>query len=100
MEQYTITLNNGTEIKDLIKNGDNFVSKVKLDESIFKNNLTRMTISNGEEVEVLENMEFIQQMKIGKEYYICFRQLTEREIKDIEIDSKIEYLAMMSDIEL
>lgn len=45
--QYTITLADGRKLTGLDKNGDNFVSKTKVDEKIFKDNLSTMKVSDG-----------------------------------------------------
>lgn len=46
--QYTITLADGRKLTGLSKNGDNFVSSEKVDETIFKDNLSTMKVSDGE----------------------------------------------------
>ena len=50
--QYTITLADGRELTGLLKNGDNFVSSEKVDENIFKDNLSVMAVSDGETEEI------------------------------------------------
>lgn len=122
---YKLILYDGTEIDNLRMSGNNLVSSSEFNLDLFKNNLKTVTITgkddtpiskkvvddegniswteveNEEEVTiVLHNAELIQQMVIDGEYYICFRELTERELKDIEVDSKIEYIAMMTDIDM
>lgn len=85
---YTITLADGQKIENLDKNGDNFVSKTKVDESIFENNLTKVTVSDGETTETYRNVEFIQQMPWSDgTYYLAFRVVdgTEKSITDIEM---------------
>lgn len=78
---YTITLADGRKLTDLSKNGDNFVSKEKVDESLFKDNLATMTVSDGETEEVFKNMVFVQQMKWADgTYYLAFRKRTQTEI--------------------
>ena len=97
---YKITLNDGTVIDNLTVNGTNFVSKDKVDESIFtKDNLKKVTINDT----VYENLVFIQQMKLADGYYIAFRQKTAEENQKYLIDKQradIDYIALMSDIDL
>ena len=70
---YKITLNDGTVIDNLTVNGTNFVSKDKVDESIFtKDNLKKVTINDTD----YENLVFIQQMMLSDGYCIAFRQKT------------------------
>lgn len=78
--QYTIKLANGKELTGLTKNGDNYVSKKKVDESIFTDNLTTMTVSDGETETTYHNVELIQQMEFPDGWYLCFRELTEAEL--------------------
>lgn len=89
--QYTITLADGRQITELTKNGDNYVSYSRIDESIFKNNLSEMTISDGETTETFKDMVFIQQMEWpdGK-FYLAFREKSENEkiIERISTDAE------------
>lgn len=78
--QYTITLADGRKLTGLSKNGDNFVSTEKVDETIFEDNLSTMTVSDGETEETFENMVFIQQMEWADgTFYLAFREQTQTE---------------------
>lgn len=100
-KNYTLTLADGTEIADLGLNGNNFVSDKKIDESLFDGNLDTLTISqDGEVIQVMNNAELIQQVKYDDGFYLCFRELSAQELNEIKINSKIEYIAMMTDVEL
>ena len=104
---YKLILEDGTTIENLTMNGSNYVSETEIDESIFEDNLSTMTVVDedaGTE-ETLENVEFIQQVHYenfhgNTGYYFCFRQLSERELKDLEVQAQIDYIAMMADIDL
>lgn len=78
---YTITLADGTKLTDLDINGNNYVSKKKIDESIFTTDaLAKVTISDGETEDAYENLIFIQQMEWADgTFYICFREQTAEE---------------------
>ena len=85
---YTITLADGKKLENLDKNGDNYVSKIKVDESIFKNNLSKVTVSDGETETTYENVEFVQQMQWSDgTWYLVFRVVTgaEKSITDIQM---------------
>lgn len=104
---YNLILADGTTLENLTKNGDCFVSKTEVDESIFENNLSTLTIQNTEEdtEEVMTNAEFVQQLHYenfhgNTGYYLAFRELTEAEVKEATLTGLIEYVAMMADIEL
>lgn len=77
---YTITLADGRQLTGLGKNGDNFVSLSRIDETIFSYNLSTMTISDGQQTEILEDMVFIQQQEWADgSFYLAFRPKTELE---------------------
>lgn len=97
---YTIVLSDGRKITNLGKNGDNFVSKKHIDERIFNGNLSNMTVYDDETYTVYNNVEFIQQVQYGNEWYLAFREYTDEELRSIEINSKIEYIAMMANIDM
>ncbi len=78
--QYTITLADGRKLTGLSKNGDNFVSKEKVDETMFKDNLSTMTVSDGENTESFKDMVFIQQMEWADgTFYLAFCEQTPQE---------------------
>ena len=86
--QYTITLADGRKLTGLSKNGDNFVSTEKVDEKIFKNNLSTMTVSDGKTETVLHDVELIQQMEWADgTWYLAFREITgqEKSLTDLQL---------------
>ena len=98
---FKLILADGTEIKNLTRNGDNFISDTKVDESLFAGNLTSLTITDGEDVTIeMNNAELIQQIEYQGKYWLCFRQLSESAIKDMALESQIQYLAMMTDVDI
>lgn len=70
---YKIKLHDGREIIDLKKNGTNFVSKTRIDENLFVNNLKAMTVidEEGKETEY-QNVELIQQVQYADGWYLAF----------------------------
>lgn len=97
---YKITLADGTVIDNLKLNGNNFVSLVEIDETIFNGNCLKVTISDGEKEDTHTNMELVQITKMGEEYWFVLRDIPENELAFIKLQSDIEYIAMMSEIEL
>lgn len=98
--QYTITLADGRKLTDLRKNGDNFVSETKVDETMFDGNLSIITVSNGEYEITNRNVELIQQVHYPDGWYLAFRELSDIEIKEMELNAKIEYIAMMAGVDM
>ena len=83
---YTITLSDGRKLENLTVNGTNFVSKTKVDEKIFRNNLAAVKISDGKTERAYKNLAFIQQMEWADgTYYLAFREKTKMELLTEEI---------------
>lgn len=97
---YKITLSDGTVLDNLRMNGNNFISETEITKSVFEGNCGEVTINNGETDDVHANMELVQIQKMGAEYWFVLRDITETELAFIKMQSDIEYLAMMSEIEL
>lgn len=97
---YKITLADGTEISDLKLNGDNFISSVEITDDIFSDNCTPVIISDGKNEMLHPNMELVQITIMGNEYWIVLKDITLEELEKIKMQSDIEYIAMMSGIEL
>ena len=61
-------------------NGTNYVSKEKVDETIFEDNLSTMKVSDGETETSYTDMVFIQQMEWADgTFYLAFREKTKEE---------------------
>lgn len=96
----TIKLADGTLLNNIELNGNNYISKVPVDESLLTNlNLRRVEII-GETTEVLENATLCNFWEQADGTHMIFRLLSEPELKQEELNARIEYLAMMTDIEL
>ena len=106
---YTITLSDGRKLENLTVNGTNFVSKTKVDEGIFRNNLASVVISDGKTERAYENLVFVQQMEWADgTYYLAFREKTRMELLAEEItensigmadvqDALVELAGMIAD---
>lgn len=46
---YKITLDDGTELNDLVLNGNNFIAQTAVSDAVFKNNMATVTITNLED---------------------------------------------------
>lgn len=97
MENITIALSNGTELKGLELNGNNYISPEKLTEDTFADGLSPVVI-NGEEHEQMALVQCIQHAD-GRTWFIL-RDVTAEEIASAKLRSDIEYLAMMTNVEL
>lgn len=97
---WKMILADGTELTGFTKNGDNYVSKTKVDESVFDGNLSTLTLTDGETEVTMHNAVLIQQVKYADGWYLCFRELSQQEIQYAALSGKIDYLAMMADIDM
>ena len=101
---YKIILSDGTQLNNLKLNGNNFVSEMEVTEDTFKGKLSKVTIEttkDGQEItKEYEHMELVQVVHYEDGYYFVLRELSATELKEIKMQSDIEYLAMMADIDL
>jgi len=99
-KKLTMTLSDGTKLKNLTLNGTNYVSQTKLTEADFAGKLRTVTVSDGETEETLEHFELVQITKMGKEYWFVIRELSPSEVAMKQVRADIEYVAAMADIVL
>ena len=97
---YKIILTDGQTIDGLRLNGNNFVSSSPIAESIFDDNLSPVTIYENGVPSVHENMELVQVTRMGGEYWFILRDITQKELDEIRLRADVDFIAMMSDIEL
>ena len=98
---YKITLGDGTEISNLKLNGNNFISTEKIEESVFADNCSQVTISDGTTETAHPNMELVQIVEqVPGEYWFVLRDISEEEFARTKMQSDIAYIAMMSNVEL
>ena len=95
-----LILADGTELKGFKQNGNNYVSKTEVDVSVFEDNLSTLTIVDGDTQMVMHNAELIQQVQYADGWYLCFREKTEQEMRYAELMGKFEYLAMMTGVDM
>lgn len=104
---YTLAIegqNSTYTINNLTMNGTNYVSETEVDTSswstVFK--LTA-TDTDGNVTEAIEHAKLIQQETYpwdkGK-YYLAFAAVSQQEIANAQLQSQIEYIAMMADVDL
>ena len=96
----TVTLADGTKLQNLGINGDNFTSSTPITEDIFEYNTSPVIINIDGNIEAHDYMELVQVMQFGNEWWFILRDLTDAELKQMDIDAKIDYIAMMADIDL
>ena len=96
----TMTLADGTKLKNLKVNSSNYISSTKLTEADFAGKLRTVTIDDGENQEVLEHCELVQITKVDKEYWFVLRQLASFEVALRQLNADVEYVAAMADVDM
>lgn len=92
------------ELTNLAMNGTNYVSEEQVDTSAWPPTF-RLTATDedGNITETIEHAKLIQQETYswdpGK-FYLAFTAVSAQEIANAQLQSEIEYLAMMADIDL
>lgn len=99
-KKYSVTLADGTVFQNLVLNGNNFISTAPVSAESFVNNCSPVNIFDGETEEVHENMELIQVRELDNHWWFVLRDITEEELKQISLRADIEYIAMMTGVEL
>jgi hypothetical protein len=78
-------------------NGNNIIPAVEVDDDeLQKGNLVEVYIDDVK----YENMVCCNNFKVDGKQHLIIRSLTERELKERDFEAKLEYLAMMGDVEL
>ena len=95
-----LILADGTELKGFKQSGNNYVSQTEVDVSVFEDNLSTLTIVDGDTQMVMHNAELIQQVQYADGWYLCFREKTEQEMRYAELTGKLEYMAMMTGVDM
>lgn len=101
-KSFKITLADGTQLKNLKLNGNNYISKTEITEDDFKGKLSKITIENETDKtsEKLEHVELVQIVHYEDGYYFVLRQLSQDEIDKQKMQGDIEYLAMMTNTDM
>lgn len=99
-KMYTITLSDGTMIENLKLNGNNFISKSEVVPEIFDGTLDIVQISDGEIIEEHRNMSLVQITKMGEEWWFILRDVPAQEIENAKLRADVDFLAMMTDVEI
>lgn len=91
---YSVELADGTEIKNLELNGNNFIPDTIIDETVFENNLDKVTIiDKGGNVKELSNAKVVFAKVLGKQSFI----LVEKTKEEIEKETLYQLLADLTE---
>lgn len=101
-KSWKITLSDGTEFENLGLSGNYYISQKEITEKDFLGKLSNVVIENTENNTSQEygQMELIKILKYEDGYYFALRELTQQELDNIKLQSNIDYIAIMSNIDL
>ena len=104
-KSWKITLSDGTTIENLGLSGNNFISDTEITEDMFTGKLSSVTIEGTDDEgnavsEEHGRMELVQIKQYDDKYYFILRDLSQDEIDKEQMQADIEYIAMMSDVDL
>ena len=106
---YKIKFSDGTELVNLKVNGDFFITEQAITEDFFKGKLSSIEISGSPDSEnedrapiygVRKNLILSGVYKIENGSEFAFRERTKTEMEFEKQQAQIDYLSMMSDIEM
>ncbi len=101
---FKITLSDGTKFENLKLSGNYYITEKEITEKDFKGKLSKVIIEEIEDKKIIKNeyshMELIQILHYEDGYYFALRELSQDEIDKITMQSNIEYLAMMTGVDL
>ncbi len=103
-KSWKITLADGTKLENLSLNGNNFVSETEVTEDTFKGKLSKVlfegTVDGEDFKQECNYMELVQIAHYKDGYYFVLRELSQEELEKMKTKADIEYLAMMTDVDL
>ena len=97
---YSMTLTDGTVIENLRLNGNVFISSEEISSDVFVDNCDPITFSDGDTTEIHQHMALVAIERHGNKYWIMLRDRTSDELDKLKIMADIEYLAMMTNVDM
>ncbi len=86
---YTITLADGTKLKNLELNGNNYISGTVIEDSVFEGNLATVKISDGSTTETFTDMRLMSnRVENGRSWFVLGEK-TAQQKKDEETARKL-----------
>ena len=88
---YKITFADGTELNDLVLNGNNFIAQTAVDDAVFKGNMASVTVTNLEDgtTEQIEDGQLLSNIvRDGRSWLVLGQKSAEQkamEARDKEI---------------
>ncbi len=102
---YKVILSDGTAFENLTLNGNNFITKQEISAETFRGKLNGVTIT-GDDIDAFglvgthKKMELVQVRKYGAEYWFVLRDIPADKMRMLAIEGNIDYIAMMTGVNL
>lgn len=93
MEKIKITLSDGTQLKDLEVNGNNYISKKKVTENTFAGKLDHISVEDSSgNIAEYDNMALVQITRYDGDdrYWIALKQMSDLEIRLARFEAFVE----------
>lgn len=107
---YRITLSDGTILDNIDVNGTTLISRIPLDEKTFEHNMSPVIFERIGERSAIdmtdlegthENMEYVNILSSNdSEYWFALMDIPESEMQYSKIQADIEYISMMTGVDL
>lgn len=86
---YTITLADGTKLKNLELNGNNYISETVIEDSVFEGNLDTVKISDGSTTETFTDMRLMSNIVRDNRSWFVLGEKSAQQKKDEETARKL-----------
>ena len=96
MEKAKITFTNGMVV-EAEENASSLITERKPD---FPSDLSVVTVTGTNGEHVYKNAEIIECASVDGRYWFSFREISEKERASKQLQANIEYIAMMTDVDL
>ena len=97
---YSITLDDGTKLTNIKLSGNNYISENEISTDTFNGKLSTVIISDGYSTTTLKDPELVQVVHYSNGYYFILRERNPEEVRQEKVRADIDYIALMSNIEL
>lgn len=98
--KYTLTFASGLVMEDVGLNGNNFITKMAITKDTFADICSPVVIDDGETKVTHPYMECVQVTKYGDDFWFILRDISDAERAEVKLRSDVEYIAMMTGVDL
>lgn len=86
---YTITLADGTKLKNLELNGNNYIAEGVIEDSVFEGNLDTVTITDGETTETFTDMRLMSNIVRDDRSWFVLGEKTAQQKKEEAMEKQM-----------